>query len=229
MIFVRKSGAHLIRTRNKETAIVYCRPGPQSCDRHAAACARPRPTLLRSATRAVSRHPRGLLALALRHRWSSTAAASGRPLQGLAALPKFHMEKLGGWEDAVHQLAASDCEPLTLPELLEHAGDDGLARWEVLSLGYPDVSRGDDALLTELAEGLYGGAARGFGRDNVLGVIPAEGILLAMNALLEHGDHVVVMAPAYASLRSVAEAALGCDISPCKYLGYTSNPPVRHS
>ena len=58
------------------------------------------------------------------------------------------------------------------------------------------------------------GSGSGFGHENLLGVIPAEGILLAMNALVERGDHVVVMAPAYASLRSIAETALGCDISP---------------
>ena len=65
----------------------------------------PRPAaLLRGGARAASRC-RQLVTLQPRRLASSDAA---RPLEGLAALPRFHMEKLGGWEGAVHQLAASD-------------------------------------------------------------------------------------------------------------------------
>ena len=121
-------------------------------------------------------------------------------------MPRFEMEKMEGWQPGTLQLAASDCEPLLLRELLELADDDSRQRWEELSLGYPSSSAGEPALLAEIADGIYSGALR---PDQVLGVIPAEGILLAMHSIgLEPGDHVVSMAPGYASLSSVASHAL---------------------
>ena len=78
---------------------------------------------------------------------SSTGSCSGpgpRPCSiGLQRMPKFEMEKMEGWRPGVHQLAASDCEPLLLRELLALADDDSLARWEALSLGYPCNSFGE--------------------------------------------------------------------------------------
>ena len=57
----------------------------------------------------------------LQQRWSfATHAAAGAQrgsLLGLQGMQQFHMEKLSGWEQATHQLAASDCEPLSLSEL----------------------------------------------------------------------------------------------------------------
>lgn len=151
----------------------------------------------------------------LQQRWSfATHAAAGAQrgsLLGLQGMQQFHMEKLSGWEQATHQLAASDCEPLSLSELLALADDECRVKWESLSLGYPP-SRGDEQLLAEIADGLYAG--NDLSTENILGVVPAEGILLAMHALLSPGDHVVVVSPCYASLRSVAEAALGCTVSP---------------
>lgn len=130
---------------------------------------------------------------------------------GLQAMPQFQMEKLPGWGEATHQLAASDCEPLLLPELLAMADNDLHARWEQLSLGYPGNSAGDQALREEIAEGLYGGS---LSADNVLGVIPAEGILLGIHALnLQPRDHVICMTPGYASLRTIAAHALGCEVT----------------
>jgi aspartate/methionine/tyrosine aminotransferase len=153
-------------------------------------------------------------------RWGFATHAAGPPgggggshtqVLGLQGMQQFHMEKLSGWEQAVHHLAASDCEPLSLSELLALADDECRAKWESLSLGYPP-SRGDEQLLAEIADGLYAGS--NMSAENILGVVPAEGILLAMHALLSPGDHAVVVSPCYASLRSVAEAALGCTISP---------------
>ena len=83
------------------------------------------------------------------------------------------MEKLEGWEHATHQLAASDCEPLLLPELLLLADDDCRQRWERLSLGYPDQCIGDELLRQEIAFGLYGGG----------GLTVQHGTLLAVDSL----------------------------------------------
>jgi len=130
---------------------------------------------------------------------------------GLNLMPCFSLEKMEGWEQARFELASSDCEPLALQELLALADDDSRERWNSLSLGYPGSTQGDEALREEIADGLYGGALRA---DQILGVVPSEGILLAMHAILRPGDHAVVMAPGYGSLFSIAKHALDCDVAP---------------
>ena len=141
------------------------------------------------------------------------AASSTGPQQsvGLHRLPRFHMEKMDSWEKAQHFLASSDCEPLSLKCLLEGADDDSLQRWDRLTLGYPNSTRGDQVLLEEIASGVYGDAVTS---DDILGVVPAEGITLALHAILKPGDHVVVTSPGYTSLETVASHALGCEVSP---------------
>ena len=153
-----------------------------------------------------------MLLRAGRRRWRSAPAFRTLSTQalGLSNMPRFEMEKLDGWDHATHHLASSDCEPLRLAELLALADADGLERWERLSLGYP-YTQGELALREEIAWGLYEGALQ---PRQVLGVVPAEGILLAMHAMLRPGDHVVVTTPAYASLQTIASDALGCTVSP---------------
>lgn len=146
------------------------------------------------------------------HDDAPSTADDQQPL-GLRELPRFEMEKLEGWTHADHQLSASDCEPLGLHELVALANDEERSQWERLSLGYPASTRGDTALLGLLASGLYADANLDPHR-HLLGVAPAEGILLAMHALLEPGDTAIVTTPAYASLRTVAQHALGCEIKP---------------
>lgn len=106
------------------------------------------------------------------------------------------------WEFAVrHVLCASDVEPYTLPELLALADDDARERWEKLSLGYTE-SLGLPTLREEIA-GLYEHA----GADDVLTFAGAEeGVFLTMHALLQAGDHAVVVWPAYQSLHEVARS-----------------------
>jgi aspartate/methionine/tyrosine aminotransferase len=154
-----------------------------------------------------------LRALLSRRGQQRRAVTSGQ-FCGLQHLPRFALEKLPGWEAAEHDLCASDVEPLSLTELLalgEDQGGDARERWENLSLGYPASTQGDGALREEVAGGVYGGALTA---DEVLGVAPSEGILLAMHALLTPGDHVVAMNPGYGSLSAVATHALGCDVTP---------------
>ena len=98
-----------------------------------------------------------------------SSAATGRSL-GLRGLPTFHMEKLSGWNQAQHQLAASDCEPLAMAELLAMADDECRAKWDSLNLGYPPT-RGDEQLLAEITGGLYAGSSLSV--EHVLGVVPA--------------------------------------------------------
>jgi aspartate/methionine/tyrosine aminotransferase len=106
------------------------------------------------------------------------------------------------WEFAVkHVLCASDAEPFRLPELLALADDDARARWDNLNLGYTE-SLGLPALRDEIAR-LY----EGLSADDVVTFAGAEeGVFLSMHALLDAGDHAVVVWPAYQSLYEVARS-----------------------
>lgn len=98
-----------------------------------------------------------------------------------------------------HLLCASDCESLSLAELLAQAPPALLRRWETLRLGYTE-SQGDPDLRAAIAAG-YATA----GADDVLVAAPEELIFLLMHCLLRPGDEVVAIAPAYQSLHEVAE------------------------
>jgi aspartate/methionine/tyrosine aminotransferase len=103
-------------------------------------------------------------------------------------------------------LSSSDCESLRMAELVAEADVETRALWRDLRLSYTE-SQGHPLLRREIAS-LY----RDVGHDQVLEVVPEEGIFLAMTALLSPGDHVVVTSPAYQSLHAVARS-IGCRIS----------------
>jgi aspartate/methionine/tyrosine aminotransferase len=100
---------------------------------------------------------------------------------------------------AQHLLSASDCESITLPDLLALADDQARGLWERLWLGYTE-SAGHPLLREEIAK-LYG-----LPLAETLVAAPEEAIFVAMNALLEPGDEVVVTSPAYQSLTEIARA-----------------------
>jgi aspartate/methionine/tyrosine aminotransferase len=104
---------------------------------------------------------------------------------------------------APYLLCASDCESLTVDELLNLAG----VSWESIGqlwLGYTE-SQGAPALREQIAD-MYASVRP----EQVIGLsAPEEGIFLTMHALLEPGDEVVVLTPCYDSLANVAEY-LGC-------------------
>lgn len=106
------------------------------------------------------------------------------------------------WEFAVkYVLCASDAEPVKMADLLAIADEDSLTRWNSLGLGYTE-SLGLPALREEIAR-LY----RGLDADDVITVAGAEeGVFLTMHALLQPGDHAVVVWPAYQSLHEVARS-----------------------
>ncbi len=103
------------------------------------------------------------------------------------------------WEGAVrHNLAASECEPLLLTDLLAMADDADRARWHALALGYGDPLGA--IWLRESIAGLYKMA----GLDQVLCFAGAEeGIYCAMHALLGAGDHAIVVTPNYQSAETI--------------------------
>ncbi len=108
---------------------------------------------------------------------------------------------------ARHLLSPSDCEALSLRELLGMASPESLALWEEMRLGYTE-SQGHPLLRSLVAE-LYESASP----EEVLLSAPQEAIFLVMHALLEPRDQVIVLTPAYQSLHEVARS-IGCEVTP---------------
>jgi aspartate/methionine/tyrosine aminotransferase len=120
----------------------------------------------------------------------------------------FAIERLfARWEfRARHLFSSSDCETLTVAELLSHAGwpAEALGR---LPLSYTDT-RGEPPLRERIAA-----AYEGLGSDDVAVCAPSEGIRIACEALLEPGDRIVVETPCYQALEEVPRQ-LGCQVIP---------------
>jgi aspartate/methionine/tyrosine aminotransferase len=138
------------------------------------------------------------------------APPAPRPRHAPSPLPPFKLERFFAryeFDPAVrHCLCASDCEPLTLAELLAAADADSVARYHALSLAYTE-SAGLPALREAIAA-MYGTLEA---RHVVVGA-PQELVSLAMAALLAPGDHVVCCFPGYQSLYQLAQSA-GCEVS----------------
>lgn len=107
---------------------------------------------------------------------------------------------------AKYILSASDCDGLNQREVLALADDETRELWENLSLGYTE-SAGSPLLRAEIAA-LY----QEISPDDVLVITPEEGIFIAMNCLLDKGDHVIVTFPGYQSLYEIARS-LGCEVT----------------
>lgn len=100
-------------------------------------------------------------------------------------------------------LCSSDCESMTVEELLALSGQ-GMEGLGALHLGYTE-SQGDPQLRTAVAN-RYETADPD---DVIILGSPEEGIYLTMRALLDSGDHVVVLTPAYDSLLNLARHISG--------------------
>ncbi len=131
-------------------------------------------------------------------------------------LPPFKLERFfAQYEFNVrYLLSASDCESLTLTELLTLADPEALARWERLTLSYTE-SQGDPALRAEIAR-----QYPGLSPTDTLVLVPEEGIYIAMQTLVEPGDHVIAIHPAYQSLYALA-GARGASVTPWPVLSTT--------
>ena len=116
------------------------------------------------------------------------------------------------WELEVdYDIAESGILPLSLDELYTLIGPDARAALDrslhLMPLGYSEA-RGTLALRTALAQ-TY---ARAEPDDILVTTGAIEANFLVFHALLNDGDHVVAVAPAYQQLHSVPRA-LGCDLS----------------
>ena len=102
-----------------------------------------------------------------------------------------------------YQLCNSDCETLTVAELLAMT-DMNLEEFGRLSLGYTESS-GNPQLRKEIAA-----AYQGVSTENVLILgTPIEGIYLAARAILDPGDEVIVLSPAYDALVNMFAHVVG--------------------
>lgn len=124
-------------------------------------------------------------------------------------LPPFKLERFYARYEfsARYMLSSSDCESLSMAALLEMAQPESRSLWDGLSLGYTE-SPGHPRLRAAVS-GLY----ESISPSDVLTAAPEEAIFIAMQALLQPGDHVIFTAPAYQSLYEIP-AAIGCRVSP---------------
>lgn len=99
-----------------------------------------------------------------------------------------------------HLLASSDCEALSLAQLLELADVRDRAAWDGLKLGYTESSG-----LLELRERIASGYS-GLSAAEVVTAAPEEAIYLLGRAVLRPGDRVIVTFPGYQSLYEIANA-----------------------
>ena len=137
-------------------------------------------------------------------------------------IPSFKLERyFAKYEFTTrYLLSSSDCDGLPLEYLLGLADAQSRELWEKLSLGYTE-SLGHPLLREEAAK-LY----KGLSADDLLLIVPEEGIFIAMHSILEAGQHIICTFPGYQSLYQVAES-MGCEVSlwkPEEESGWRFNP-----
>jgi len=128
------------------------------------------------------------------------------------AMPPFKLEEF--WKKyeftAPYLLCCSDAESWAMHEIVEFADNETKSLWQSLRLGYTESS-GLPLLRSEIAR-LY----QSISAEHVLTTAGAEeGIYATMRALLELGDHVIIIDPCYQSLSTIAER-IGVDITRIK-------------
>jgi aspartate/methionine/tyrosine aminotransferase len=106
---------------------------------------------------------------------------------------------LSKWEFAArYNLAASDAQSMSVADLVAMADDEGRARWERVWLGYTETYGAP--WLRALIASTYDTLAA----DDILCFAGAqEGLHVAMQALLDVGDHAVVVVPNYQSAETI--------------------------
>jgi aspartate/methionine/tyrosine aminotransferase len=123
-------------------------------------------------------------------------------------LPPFELERYFARHEfsARYLLSSSDCEALSLEELLAMTDEDSRRLWDTLKLGYTE-SAGHPRLRAAIAA-----TYNGLSPEDILVVTPEEGIFLSLQTLLKPGDHVVCTFPGYQSLYEIPRA-IGCRVA----------------
>ncbi|MGV1761035.1 aminotransferase class I/II-fold pyridoxal phosphate-dependent enzyme [Rhizobium sp. A22-96] len=123
-------------------------------------------------------------------------------------LPDFKLEThFSKWEfSARYHMTASDAQSMTMAELLDMATSEQRSAYDNLWLGYTETF-GDPAL-RDIIAGLY----QQMQRADILCFAGAEeGIYIAMHALLDRGDHAIIVTPNYQSSETIPLSI--CDVS----------------
>jgi len=107
---------------------------------------------------------------------------------------------------AKYLLSSSDCESIPLSKLLQMADMESLQLWKNLELGYTE-SNGHPLLRQEITK-LY----HHLTSDDIIVLAPEEGIFIALNTLLNKGEHIIVTDLAYQSLQEIPKA-IGCSVT----------------
>ncbi len=116
----------------------------------------------------------------------------GRELELSSLLARLHGR-------TTHHLSASECETMTVADLLSLADAEDAARWECLRLSYTDPLGAP--WLRETIARRYAG----IGPEEVVCFAGAqEGLYAVLHALLGPGDHAVVVVPGYQSVETLA-------------------------
>ncbi len=101
---------------------------------------------------------------------------------------------------APYLLSCSDCEPFSQKELLAMADEESKKLWDDLILAYTH-SQGLPLLRDEIAK-LYSE----INAEDIIITAPEEAIFIAMNMLINEGDHVITTFPAYQSLYEIGKS-----------------------
>ncbi len=121
---------------------------------------------------------------------------------------------------AQHLLSSSDCDGFKMKDILGLATAEEQHLWTNLQLGYTE-SQGLPALRDEITK-LYSTISPA----QVMVLTPEEGIFVALNSVLNQGDHVICIAPSYQSLHQVVKS-IGCEVTywlPDEERGWYFNP-----
>ncbi len=97
-----------------------------------------------------------------------------------------------------HHLSASECETMTVAELLALGDDEDRERWSALELGYTDPS-GAEWLRAAMATGYQALSAN----DLVCFAGAQEALYATLHALLSPGDHAIIVVPSYQSMETL--------------------------
>lgn len=109
---------------------------------------------------------------------------------------------------AKYLLCCSDAESFAMSEIISMADEQERDLWNNLRLGYTEAL-GLPALRATVAHELYNGLEV----ENILMFAGAEeGIFCALHAIIEEGDHVIVLTPCYQSLLEIPKSK-GADIT----------------
>src|SRR5215213_1464049 len=151
-------------------------------------------------------------------RQTSDGCLESAARSGWVKVETFALERwMSTWETKVEfDIAESGIYPMTTREIIdllpERERESSLEELLDLRLGYTEA-RGTEALRSIIAE-TYAATSP----DEILVTTGAiEANYLLFNTLLDPGDHVVTIFPAYQQLYAVAQA-IGCDVSLWKLL-----------